>query len=190
VRVVSVERVPEPREQTPDSAPRTRHRQCLSWRIDYVSRKPDRVQDGAHQREKDDWRRKGARQWRAIPHASIVGSPATNIQSRGMAASGVWPSDSVKVRYSLQQPASVAHAPHAFKDIAESLGIASLSDTVASALAADIEYRLHEVIEVRSPDTLSTLLRPSPSHAHSSPLPRSRSSSCAMLAEQNSRLKT
>jgi len=33
------------------------------------------------------------------------------------------------------------------KDVAESLGITSLPDTVASALASDVEYRIHQVIE-------------------------------------------
>ncbi|KAH8825175.1 transcription initiation factor TFIID complex 60 kDa subunit [Flagelloscypha sp. PMI_526] len=36
------------------------------------------------------------------------------------------------------------------KDVAESLGIAVLSDTVASSLASDVEYRLHQIIEEAS----------------------------------------
>ena len=36
------------------------------------------------------------------------------------------------------------------KDVAESLGIANLPDTVSSALASDVEYRIHQVVEVRS----------------------------------------
>ena len=35
------------------------------------------------------------------------------------------------------------------KDAAESLGIASLPDNIASALASDVEYRIHQVVEVR-----------------------------------------
>lgn len=34
--------------------------------------------------------------------------------------------------------------------MAESLGITSLPDAVASALASDVEYRIHQVIEARS----------------------------------------
>lgn len=34
------------------------------------------------------------------------------------------------------------------KDVAESLGITNLPDPVASALASDVEYRVHQVIEV------------------------------------------
>ncbi|KAG2362221.1 hypothetical protein BDR07DRAFT_1485006 [Suillus spraguei] len=34
------------------------------------------------------------------------------------------------------------------RDVAESLGIANLSETVASSLASDVEYRIHQVIEV------------------------------------------
>jgi hypothetical protein len=64
-----------------------------------------------------------------------------------MAASGVWPSDSVKVRVA-RCPAAIPCSWSLFQDIAESLGISNLSDTVASALAADVEYRLHELIEV------------------------------------------
>ncbi|KAI5479581.1 transcription initiation factor tfiid complex 60 kda subunit [Pseudohyphozyma bogoriensis] len=45
--------------------------------------------------------------------------------------SGVWKKDSVK-------------------DVAESVGIANLPDEVAVALAGDVEYRLWEIIEVRS----------------------------------------
>ncbi|GAA97952.1 uncharacterized protein L969DRAFT_106010 [Mixia osmundae IAM 14324] len=43
-------------------------------------------------------------------------------------SSSVWPADSVK-------------------DVAESCGIANLSDEVAAALATDVEYRLHELVE-------------------------------------------
>lgn len=42
----------------------------------------------------------------------------------------IWPSDTVK-------------------DTAETLGITGLPEDVAHALAADVEYRLHELIEVR-----------------------------------------
>lgn len=35
------------------------------------------------------------------------------------------------------------------QDVAESLGIPNLSDDVSTSLAADVEYRLREVIEVR-----------------------------------------
>lgn len=34
------------------------------------------------------------------------------------------------------------------QDVAESIGIGNLSDDISSALAADVEYRLREVIEV------------------------------------------
>lgn len=36
------------------------------------------------------------------------------------------------------------------QDVAESLNITSLSDSVASALASDVEYRIHQVVEVRT----------------------------------------
>ncbi|KAG2106541.1 TATA box binding protein associated factor-domain-containing protein [Suillus discolor] len=36
------------------------------------------------------------------------------------------------------------------RDVAESLGIANLSETVASSLASDVEYRIHQVIEEAS----------------------------------------
>ncbi|CAE7184010.1 unnamed protein product [Rhizoctonia solani] len=35
------------------------------------------------------------------------------------------------------------------KDVADSLGITNLPDTVAAALASDLEYRLHQVIEIQ-----------------------------------------
>ncbi|KAG6334809.1 hypothetical protein ID866_4281 [Astraeus odoratus] len=38
----------------------------------------------------------------------------------------------------------------AVKDVAESLGIANLPDAVASALASDVEYRIHQVVEEAS----------------------------------------
>ena len=34
------------------------------------------------------------------------------------------------------------------QDVAESIGIGNLTDDISSALAADVEYRLREVIEV------------------------------------------
>lgn len=36
------------------------------------------------------------------------------------------------------------------KDVAESLGMTNISDSVASNLASDVEYRLNQVIEVRN----------------------------------------
>ncbi|KAF9240277.1 TATA box binding protein associated factor-domain-containing protein [Melanogaster broomeanus] len=36
------------------------------------------------------------------------------------------------------------------KDVAESLGITNLADTVASSLASDVEYRIHQVVEAPS----------------------------------------
>ncbi|KAH7915472.1 TATA box binding protein associated factor-domain-containing protein [Hygrophoropsis aurantiaca] len=36
------------------------------------------------------------------------------------------------------------------RDVAESLGISSLSETVASSLASDVEYRIHQVVEEAS----------------------------------------
>jgi hypothetical protein len=36
-----------------------------------------------------------------------------------------------------------------YQDVAESLGITNLSETVISALASDVEYRIHQVVEVR-----------------------------------------
>ncbi|KAK9894648.1 TAF-domain-containing protein [Cystobasidium minutum MCA 4210] len=43
--------------------------------------------------------------------------------------------------------ASTAWSKGSVKDVAESIGIAGLSDEVSGALAADVEYRLREVIE-------------------------------------------
>lgn len=34
------------------------------------------------------------------------------------------------------------------QDVADSLGINHLSDAIASALANDVEYRIHQVIDV------------------------------------------
>ncbi|KAF8505367.1 TATA box binding protein associated factor-domain-containing protein [Hysterangium stoloniferum] len=42
------------------------------------------------------------------------------------------------------------YKPESIKDIAESLGINNLSDHVASALASDVEYRIHQVVEEAS----------------------------------------
>ncbi|KAI0917176.1 hypothetical protein AcW1_007560 [Taiwanofungus camphoratus] len=39
------------------------------------------------------------------------------------------------------------YKPDTIRDVAESLNITSLSDTVASALASDVEYRIHQVVE-------------------------------------------
>lgn len=38
--------------------------------------------------------------------------------------------------------------PDTVKDVAESIGINQLDDDVAKVLALDIEYRIHEVIQV------------------------------------------
>jgi len=42
------------------------------------------------------------------------------------------------------------------QDVAESLGIANLSDEVSLGLAADVEYRLREVVEVKLPSSRAT----------------------------------
>ncbi|CAL1712176.1 unnamed protein product [Somion occarium] len=39
------------------------------------------------------------------------------------------------------------YKPEAVKDVAESLNITGLSDAIASALASDVEYRIHQVVE-------------------------------------------
>ena len=35
------------------------------------------------------------------------------------------------------------------QDVAESLNIPNITDGIASALASDVEYRIHQVVEVR-----------------------------------------
>lgn len=66
-------------------------------------------------------------------------------------SAGLYKAESVKVR--LQQTFVHLHAFTEtyvdYKDVAESLGITNLSESVASNLASDVEYRLHQVIEVR-----------------------------------------
>ncbi|KIY51530.1 TAF-domain-containing protein [Fistulina hepatica ATCC 64428] len=44
-------------------------------------------------------------------------------------------------------PQTGVYNPESIKDVADSLGISSLPDSIASALASDVEYRLHQVIE-------------------------------------------
>jgi len=43
------------------------------------------------------------------------------------------------------------------QDIAESLNITGLPDLVASALASDVEYRIHQVVEVGAANTSNEL---------------------------------
>ena len=45
-------------------------------------------------------------------------------------------------------PGCAARLTQFHQDVAESLGIAGLPDVVASALASDVEYRIHQVVEV------------------------------------------
>jgi TATA box binding protein associated factor (TAF) len=62
-------------------------------------------------------------------------------------STGLYKADSVKVcKLSFSTRFFLSNPP---KDVAESLGITNLPDTVASALASDVEYRIHQVIEVR-----------------------------------------
>jgi len=42
------------------------------------------------------------------------------------------------------------------QDIAESLNVTGLPDAVASALASDVEYRIHQVVEVGAANTSNT----------------------------------
>ncbi|KAH7923346.1 TAF-domain-containing protein [Leucogyrophana mollusca] len=42
------------------------------------------------------------------------------------------------------------YKPDSVRDVAESLGISNLSDAVASSLASDVEYRIHQVVEEAS----------------------------------------
>ncbi|TKA56173.1 hypothetical protein B0A53_01463 [Rhodotorula sp. CCFEE 5036] len=55
-----------------------------------------------------------------------------------------------------RQPATVSGVwrPDSVKDVAESLGIANLPDDVARALAGDVEYRLWDIIEAISQESL------------------------------------
>ncbi|KAA1475677.1 TAF-domain-containing protein [Dentipellis sp. KUC8613] len=49
-----------------------------------------------------------------------------------------------------QNQASGLYKADSIKDVAEALGITNLSDTVAAALASDVEYRIHQVVEEAS----------------------------------------
>jgi transcription initiation factor TFIID subunit 6 len=62
-------------------------------------------------------------------------------------STGLYKADSVKVRHMFLSPSERPFRPSP-KDVAESLGIANLPEPVASALANDVEYRIHQVIEV------------------------------------------
>jgi len=42
------------------------------------------------------------------------------------------------------------------QEVAESIGISSLPDEIAEKLASDVEYRIHQVVQVRS-HTLSLI---------------------------------
>lgn len=45
---------------------------------------------------------------------------------------------------------NIAHKlTHSAQDVAESLGITSLLEPVISSLTSDVEYRIHQVVEVR-----------------------------------------
>ncbi|EJC98929.1 TAF-domain-containing protein [Fomitiporia mediterranea MF3/22] len=46
-----------------------------------------------------------------------------------------------------QAQASGLYKSESIKDVAESFGISNLSEAIASALASDVEYRMHQVIE-------------------------------------------
>ncbi|KLO08552.1 TAF-domain-containing protein [Schizopora paradoxa] len=46
-----------------------------------------------------------------------------------------------------QTQASGLYKPESIKDVAESLNITNLSDAIASALASDVEYRIHQVVD-------------------------------------------
>ena len=50
-----------------------------------------------------------------------------------------------------------AAPPDPAQDVAESIGIGNLTDDISSALAADVEYRLREVIEVRKAEAHCTV---------------------------------
>jgi transcription initiation factor TFIID subunit 6 len=78
--------------------------------------------------------------------------------------SGVWKKDSVRVSSSRSSQFLYTAQPHPIlvQDVAETIGIANLSEEVAGALAGDVEYRLWELIEVSSstlPLSLETLVR-------------------------------
>ena len=59
---------------------------------------------------------------------------------------GIYKPESIRVRRRLKCVMSNIHL--LCQDVAESLGITGLSDAIVSALASDIEYRLHQVVEV------------------------------------------
>lgn len=65
---------------------------------------------------------------------------------------GIYKADAVKVVFIFVRSTYSKYPP---KDVAESLGIANLPDAVSSALASDVEYRIHQVVEVR-PGPIST----------------------------------
>ena len=82
--------------------------------------------------------------WRAVLTKMSAAKPKPTKTSGS--STGLYKADSVKVckLFFLKR----LFFSNAGKDVAESLGITNLPDPVASALASDVEYRVHQVIEV------------------------------------------
>ncbi|THH07703.1 hypothetical protein EW145_g3201 [Phellinidium pouzarii] len=55
-----------------------------------------------------------------------------------------------KQKAKAQNQGTGIYKPESIKDVAESLGINNLSEAIASALASDVEYRIHQVVEEAS----------------------------------------
>ncbi|KAI5120130.1 hypothetical protein M0805_001898 [Coniferiporia weirii] len=55
-----------------------------------------------------------------------------------------------KQKAKAQNQSTGIYKPESIRDVAESLGINNLSDAIASALASDVEYRIHQVVEEAS----------------------------------------
>jgi len=71
-----------------------------------------------------------------------------NGKQKARIQSGIYKPDSIKV-YLILILIELCFLTKISKDVAESLGINNLSEDVASALAGDVEYRIHQVVEVR-----------------------------------------
>ena len=81
--------------------------------------------------------------------AETSNSKGKSRPARAPVVGGVYRVDSVKV-WSIRFASSLALIAVLLQDVADSLGITNLPDSVAAALASDVEYRLHQVIEVCS----------------------------------------
>jgi hypothetical protein len=89
-----------------------------------------------------------------LGNSSWINSDCCSMSFSSQQRPGLYKSDSVIVSRAMRSRERTSLTLFTHQDVADSLGIPNLPEAIAGALASDVEYRLHQIIEVLVPLTV------------------------------------